>query len=750
MGMQVEFRTRRSEKGASINLAPNEERFLGNSGDIVLTGGDVRARHARIFRQGQGLHIEPIDQAPLAINGKPVTRSTLLANGDWLACGSAFLQIKIASSDLQTPPSGTAAGQLRNRVISIGRLETCDLSIPSPLVSRNHANLHYESGKAVIQDLNSTNGTFINGKRASGPVALQRGDKVGIAAFTYVFTGDALEPFDATGLVHLEVRDLCKEVRDRSTGKPKRLLDNINLVIEPGDFVAIFGTSGSGKSTLLDALNGRRPASFGQVLYNGIDFYQTYDSFRAAIGYVPQQDIVHRKISVQRALKYTARLRLPPDTSQEEIGSHIERVLKQVGLGDKGSSPIDTPSPLSGGQLKRVSLAVELIANPNILFLDEVTSGLDAGTDKKMMRLFADLAADQRTVICVTHTLENIDICHLVVLLHRGKLIFFGPPRDALHHFGVSRLADVYELIESRPAEHWADKYLHSPYHDAYIRKRASASPSVEHEQQAETVTPVRTEKSRFRWSQLGTLMRRYVDLLQADRRNLAILLLQAPLVAIMIGLVFDTSGPLPARASAESQISFMLVLSAIWCGCLNSTREVVKELPIYLRERAVNLGIAPYLLSKLVPLAVLCALQSLALVGIASLLLHWSGDFWTRLLILFLSAMGATGMGLAISTFVDSNDKAVTLIPILLIPQVIFSGAIVTLGKTGEIIARLTIIAYSAFDAMKTTMASEVASLLPSPATWSLSSNLSMIFALFLVFSLAAFLGLKLKDLRR
>ena len=746
MGIQIEFRTRRSDRRGSLTLALEEERFLGASGDVVLSGGDVRARHARIFLKGREVHIEPIDGAPLAVNGNPITAATLVQSGDWLAVGSVFVRLAITPGATELP-TAAAAGFADGRVIRIGRLETCDLVIPSPLVSRHHANLRCEADEVLLQDLDSTNGTFVNGQPAVGTVPLRRGDKVAIAAFSFVFTGTALEPADTGGLVQVEARGLSKTVRDRATGQPRRLLDGIDLVFKPGEFAAVFGSSGSGKSTLLDALNGRRPASSGQVFYNGADFYRAFDAFRGTIGYVPQQDIVHRRIPLQRALLYTARLRLPQDTTEREIDGHIQRVLGQVGLGDKAESLIDTPAPLSGGQLKRVSLAVELIANPRVLFLDEVTSGLDAGTDKRMMQLFHSLASDQKTVICVTHTLENIDVCHLVVLLQRGRLVYFGPPQEALHHFGVSRLSEVYELLESRPVEYWADRYLESSDYDEYIKGRLSDAPTTSPEPGKGAAPSLTTQYGRRSWSQLGTLMRRYLDLLQADRRNLVILLLQGPFVATLIGLVFSASGSPPVRAAGESHIAFVLVLSAIWCGCLNSTREVVKELPIYLRERAVNLGLGPYLLSKLVPLAVLCLLQSLALVGIATLLLSWEGYFWVRLLILFLSALAATGMGLAISTLVDSNDKAVNLVPILLIPQVIFSGAIVTLGKTGELLARLTMISFSAFDAMKTTMSAEVAQHLTSQ--WTLGGNLGMIGALFVSFVLAAFLGLKLKDLR-
>ncbi len=450
MGIRIEFRTRRSDRHRSFVLSAEEERFLGASGDVVLSGDEVRARHARIFLKNRGLHIEPIDGAPLAVNGNPITAATLIQNGDWLAVGSVFMRLAITpgATASQTAP---AVGLTEGRVVRIGRLETCDLVIPSPLVSRHHANLRCEGGEVLLQDLDSTNGTFVNGQRAMGTITLRRGDKVAIAAFSFVFTGIALEPADTGGLVQVEARGLSKTVRDRATGEPRRLLDGIDLVFQPGEFAAVFGSSGSGKSTLLDALNGRRPASSGQVLYNGADFYRAFDAFRGTIGYVPQQDIVHRRIPLQRALLYTARLRLPQDTTEREIDGHIQRVLGQVGLGDKAESLIDTPAPLSGGQLKRVSLAVELIANPRVLFLDEVTSGLDAGTDKRMMQLFHSLASDQKTVICVTHTLENIDVCHLVVLLQRGRLVYFGPPREALQHFGVSRLSDVYDLLESRP-----------------------------------------------------------------------------------------------------------------------------------------------------------------------------------------------------------------------------------------------------------------------------------------------------------
>jgi ABC-type multidrug transport system ATPase subunit len=755
----LEFRSTftRSATTAALTLGKEYSVGSGPACDLTLQGQDIRAQHAKLLFAPDGLFVSPVAEAQVSINGRPAANKERLADGDWLALGASLFQIKFPEHPPAESAPSAAPAQVASGILTIGRIPECDLEIASPLVSREHARLYCDHNGVEIEDLHSTNGTFVNGQPITGRLRLQQGDRVSIASFGFLFTGQSLEPIDTSGRIKVEVRGLCKEVFDRSTKQPKRLLDDISLTIEPGEFVVLFGTSGSGKSTLLDALNGRRPATGGKVLYNGVDLYGAFDAFRAAIGYVPQQDIVHRKITIQNALKYTARLRLPPDTSDQEIGGYIDNVLSKVELSEKGAQPIDTPAPLSGGQLKRVSLAVELVANPNILFLDEVTSGLDAGTDKRMMRLFADLAADEKTVICVTHTLENIDVCHLVVLLHKGKLVYFGPPREASAYFGVERLSDVYELLESSPANLWADKFRQSPYYQTYVLARATPSSSA----QDPATTPIQPKAAKnhrwFDWRQTATLMHRYLDLIAADKKNLMILLLQAPLIAVIIGLVFNTDGLPAQRAEAESKIFFILVLSAIWFGTLNSARELVKELPIYLRERSVNLGITPYLVSKLLPLAALSLIQCAMLLGIVSLMVELPGSYPERVMVLFLAAMAATCMGLAVSAFVDSNDKAVATAPILLIPQVVLSNAVVVLSDAGLWVAKGGIIAYWALDAMKTTLSLESRTVqypltgkLIVPISGTLGADLGMVALLGSAFIAIAVLGLKLKDRRK
>jgi ABC-type multidrug transport system ATPase subunit len=753
--LRLELRAAASGREHSPILPVDRDYVIGRAeiADIVLDDPSLLPRHARLAPSSGGVTIEPIGDASIAISGKRISARMALQDGDWLVLGRSTFQVRLSRTGGAAAPGPVPDAP---DVISFGRLDDSTVQIDSPLVSRNHARLEPVGGRWVLTDQASTNGTFVNGKRVIGPTYLKAGDRIDIATFGFLFTGEGVRPIDAAahGRVRVEVEALSRDVKDRATGKPRFLLQEVSFVIEPGEFVAIFGTSGSGKSTLLDALSGRRPASGGQIRYNGTELYGAFDRFRSTIGYVPQQDIVHRKITVSRALGYTARLRLPPDTANDEISRHVQRVLDQVALSEKADLAVDTPEPLSGGQLKRVSLAVELVANPHILFLDEVTSGLDAGTDKRMMQLFAELAHRyHKTVVCVTHTLENIDTCDLVVLLHHGRLVYYGPPTQACAYFGIERLSEVYELLESRPAEAWAERFAASPTHARFVSGRlepltvaatAVADPSVSGRTKA------------FDPRQAGTLLLRYVDLIRADTRNLLILFAQAPLIALVIGLVFQLdSQDNVAKAASYTQVSFILMLSAIWFGCLNAAREVVKELPIYLRERSINLGIGAYLFSKILPLSVLALIQCGLLLLVVEALIDLPGNPGERFVTLWVAACAATLMGLTVSTLVNSNDKAVAVIPILLIPQVILSGAVVELGATTQVAAKLSMISYWGFDAMKATLG-DGALQLTDPlgdklirlvSAW--PEALTAMTALAAAFLAAAVIGLKLKDRR-
>ena len=547
--------------------------------------------------------------------------------------------------------------------------------------------------------------------------------------------------------IKLEAHELQKSVRDRVAHQKKYLLRDISLVINAGEFVGVLGASGSGKSTLVDALSGRRPVK-GTVLYNGIDLYRSSGSLKSAIGYVPQQDIVHRRITVERALTYTALLRLPVTTSLSAIDERIKLVLSRVELADKLHQSIDTPAPLSGGQLKRVNLATELLSDPKVLFLDEPTSGLDPGIEEGLMRLFALLAHDGRTVICVTHTLNEIETCGLIAVLHAGVLVFFGPPGELCRYFKLQRVTDVYKTLASYTPAALAERYRRSELYDEFVARRlqgspAQAAPALSGMQVGETSLGRRV----LDWRQARILTRRYIDLMVADKRTLALLLLQAPIIGLIMGFVFNPSGSLAERFRIDRQVMFTMVMSAIWLGCLNSSREVVKELPIYLRERAVNLEVGSYLTSKLLPLSGLCAVQCVTLLAIVSYMVPISGSIVERGTVLFFTALAATSMGLMVSALVSSADKAIATIPLLLIPQMILSDVSIKLEHVSRIVAKTSIIAFWSFSAIKQTLPEDIRT---CPLDWSKGSfwqGVGMLTVFFLVFLGGAASGLKLKD---
>src|SRR5262249_19281075 len=338
------------------------------------------------------------------------------------------------------------------------------------------------------------------------------------------------------------------------------LLDDVSLTVEPGEFVSLLGPSGSGKSTLMDCLNGRRPATGGRVLANGEDFYRHFDSFRQSLGYVPQRDIVHAQLTVYRALFHTARLRLPTDTGRGELEARIEEVLRLMELAPHRETLV---ANLSGGQIKRVSLGAELIGRPCLLYIDEATSGLDAGTEARMMRLFRRLADEGKSVVCITPNIDNVDCCHLVLYLGRGRLAHFGPPARAPEYFGVKRLGEVYDRLAERPPEEWEQAFAGHELYAEFVARRlekpaesaAAAAPVATSSMKlatlsrvgqalkklAESVSPAPVPPPpRTPWlHQFRVLTRRYIDLLWADHRSARLLVLQAPIVAAFVLLGF-------------------------------------------------------------------------------------------------------------------------------------------------------------------------------------------------------------------
>jgi ABC-type multidrug transport system ATPase subunit len=571
------------------------------------------------------------------------------------------------------------------REVTIGRWPENDLVLEDPQVAGVHASIKRIDGRWVIYDRESGSGTYVNRRRIS-VAELHDGDEILIGTHKVFLDGITVKSFVGREGVRIDAMSLSKVTPDG-----KRILDEVSLSIYPGEFVAIVGGSGTGKTSLIHVLNGFSPATSGELRYNGLNLYENLSLFRSLLGYVPQDDIVHPELSVERTLYYAARLRLPQDTRREEIAERMEEVLAVVDLADRRDTEVRR---LSGGQRKRVSLAVELLAKPKAFFLDEPTSGLDPALEGRMMALFRDLTESGTTVVASTHVTQSLRMCDKIAWLGRGgRLVFFGSPAEALRHFGVQHFGEVYDLLEAPDGpDRWSAAFLSSRAYRSNIAERLPAPLTADKEElPALGGQPGSASAAAGSLRQLFWLTARYAEVVVRDTRNLALLLLQAPAVALALLLLFDRHVfVLPAEGGGDARRAMgallMMTASAIWLGASNAAREITKEIPIYARERLVNLRILPYVLSKVAVLSLLCLVQSAALVGIFAAgidltVLGWA--IYPKLLaVVFLTALGGLSMGLLVSAVVGNSDRAMAIVPILLIPQLMFAGALVPVER--------------------------------------------------------------------
>lgn len=250
----------------------------------------------------------------------------------------------------------------------------------------------------------------------------------------------------------------------------KTLLDQVSLSVLPGECVGLLGPSGSGKSTLLKACCGLTRPAAGSVLLDGQDLHEHRDAWRSRLGYVPQDDIIHQELTVEAAVGYAAALRLPGSLSPQARAGLVTKVIAQVGLTERAKVRI---GKLSGGQRKRASVAVELLARPSLLFLDEPTSGQDPHLEESMMQLFRRLASEGTTVVVTTHAMANVELLDLVAILHTGVLVYYGPPRDLLDHFETRSYEGVFKQLAGQSATHWMHRFVKSDHFKRYVGGRA-------------------------------------------------------------------------------------------------------------------------------------------------------------------------------------------------------------------------------------------------------------------------------------
>ncbi|ONH31123.1 protein kinase domain-containing protein [Pseudofrankia asymbiotica] len=600
-----------------------------------------------------------------------------------------------------TPPARPAAGgtwwerkatalhPVGTATVVIGRAPECDVPLTDPLVSRRHAELRRVGPAWRIVDLGSWNGTFVNGHRVD-QATIGAGDIVGIGHALLHLQGGTLVEYTDSGDISFEADDLVV------TRSGRRLLDGVGFALPERSLLAVVGPSGAGKSTLLAALTGQHPADSGEVRYAGRDLYASYDELRQRIGLVPQDDILHPQLTVRRALRYAAALRFPADTPAAERDARVEEVIGELGLAGQAGQRITT---LSGGQRKRTSVALELLTRPSLLFLDEPTSGLDPGMDKSVMQTLRKLADDGRTVVVVTHSPAQLDLCdRLLVLASGGRLAYFGPPGEALAYFGQRDFADMFLLLDHSRDVDWTARFRASPQFAKYGTPTGPARPAVP----AARATPDAPPRQQPAPRQFAVLARRYLAVIAADRAY-TLFLLALPLVLSVfaqllpgghglswLGTRADSGGGGDGGGSGGSDIAplmLVLVLGCAFTGFAGAFRELVKERSIFRREQAIGLSRGAYLWSKLAVLGAITSAQAviLAVAGLygqpgpdAPLAL---GNGVAEVVVAMIAvALAAMVQGLLVSALIANADRGMPILVVVLLLQFLLCGLLIPL----------------------------------------------------------------------
>jgi ABC-type multidrug transport system ATPase subunit len=706
--------------------------------DIMIPVSTVSRLHASLRLDDQGYTI--IDEA--STNGilykGALTSAQRLVDSDVMRIDDELGNfVTLTYLDPARPaPSQVKDIQLAGaqREITIGRTADNTIVLDHPQVSARHAIIRRTPEGVLVEDRGSTNGTYVNHRRITR-ATLHPGDQLQIASYQLVYQDDELVQTDAEQ-IRVDALALHKAVNKGSLV----LLHQISLSIQPRELVAIVGGSGAGKSTLMNALSGFRPAPEGTVLLNGDDYYQNLAAYRSTLGYVPQDDIIHRELTVEQTLRYAARLRLPRDLSAAEIEQRIATVLEDIEMSAFRTSTI---SQLSGGQRKRISIAVELLAKPRIFYLDEPLTGLDPGISKRMVSLLRRLADRGQTIMFITHATASVLICDKLIVLGRGgRLCFFGPPQKAMDFFEAQEFADIYAKLEQTPesSRQWAERFKESPYYQEYVAKRAAevaalhtpasqhigtdstvalAATPAQNPQQASTTpssqpdgTARKTSGGRSQKAsivqQLVLLTRRYATIMRHDHVNLLLSLLSAPIIGLVIALVANANIFMDGTPPLDAQrVVFLLAIASVFLGANSASQEIAREAPVYMRERLVSLRVVPYILSKFIVLACMALAQTVLLVSFVLMGtgLPPGGTFLPATLELFigvwLSMLSGVAMGLLISSWAPNTDVAISIVPILLVFQIMLAGLIfplhgcIRLSESPHIEACLDIVSY-------------------------------------------------------
>ncbi|MGN0763389.1 MAG: ATP-binding cassette domain-containing protein [Aristaeellaceae bacterium] len=543
----------------------------------------------------------------------------------------------------------------------IGRSPECGVRLDSIRVSRRHARVTCRGGQYMLECLSSTSGVFVNGQMLQGAYALKPRDLIYLGGYLLMFAPGFLYCKDEAvgqGGVVLQVRDVTRHSKGR--------LNHISFDVHKGEMVAVIGGSGAGKSTLLNAISGAVKPHGGHVWYNGQDLFLHHGALKSQIGFVPQKDIMHKGITLGSMLNYAARLRLQDDVSPAERQTRVNQVMQELSIDGARNTPLKN---VSGGQLKRASIAIEMLSDPELFFLDEPTSGLDPGTERHLMQTLRELTRKGKTVILITHSTLVLPLCDKVAIMgNDGNLCYYGAPEESKSFFGVAEYADIFDQINVRDnAVRWGNAF----------RQSQGALSAVGGQ-------PREGKTRRARYSALRqavTLTQRYLELILREKGWLVVMLLCAPVVMLFVSFVCNEETFVTYSATYKAM--FTTICVPVFVGLLTANGEVCKERDVLYREYSANLHLGSYLVSKLVALFLLNLVQTALLTLSFCLLVQTPpralifSPVTEMALTLFLTMYSSTCLGLLVSTVSSSRNMATQLLAVLLVPQIVLSGCV-------------------------------------------------------------------------
>ena len=619
-------------------------------------------------------------QQPVPVQQSAPAQQSAAANINMTAKADASLLPPPVRTPTSTGPLARA-DRIPPQGLNIGRTSDNEIVVNDPLASRRHARLVKAPEGLVVEDAGSANGTFVNGRREQR-VALHERDIVTIGNIDFLVQEGTLvvrqKPVTEQGL---DVHGVGFTVEGN-----KQLLVDVNMQAGRGTLTALIGPSGAGKSTLSKLIAGATHPSAGVVTFEGRNLHAEYEAMRSRIGMVPQDDVLHRQLTVRQALGYAAELRLPPDTSKADRRAVIDGVLDELSLTEHADTRVDK---LSGGQRKRASVALELLTGPALLLLDEPTSGLDPALDRQVMTMLRELADAGRTVIVVTHSVACLDMCDQVLLLAPGgKTAYFGHPGAVGTFLGTSDWAEIFAQVAADPDRAFAN----------YRAKQAAVPPPPPPAPRGDQGKPPKSSARK----QFSTLSRRQFRLILADRGYLIFLVL-LPFVLGGLSLVVPGTnglaiGPLSQVSDGKGSIMFVpdggreseqllvvLILGACFMGSTLTVRDLVAERAIFLRERAVGLRPWSYLMAKVAIFGFAALLQSAVMVAIVLIGKKQPGHGTVipsgnvELYVdIAATAIACVLIGLALSSVARSNEQVMPLLVVVIMVQLVMAGGVI------------------------------------------------------------------------